>query len=142
MVMVSRPDPHVYLALAKERFGLTPREVTVIQLLAKGLTNKEIAEKLAISEQTANEHLDHIRKKTRTKTRTGILGRVFALDPDIRGEAPSAIFYLQRDGIVDGQYDLASARRPAERNRAAIRGKHQAEKALHRYQSIHRRAGT
>jgi DNA-binding CsgD family transcriptional regulator len=58
---------------AKTRFGLTERETAVIEHLLKGWTNKEIANAIAISEQTVKEHIKHIMDKTKTSTRTGIL---------------------------------------------------------------------
>ncbi len=56
-----------------DAFQLTPRETTVVELLLKGVTNKEIAQAMGISEQTAKEHIKHIMRKTKTTTRTGIV---------------------------------------------------------------------
>ncbi|MEV0568601.1 LuxR C-terminal-related transcriptional regulator [Dactylosporangium sp. NPDC050588] len=42
---------------------LTRREVEVAQLIADGLTNQQIADKLVISRRTANTHVEHIRTK-------------------------------------------------------------------------------
>ena len=61
---------------AKERFQLTDREQTVVEHLAKGWTNKEIANALGITEQTVKEHIKHIMRKTNSTTRTGILSQV------------------------------------------------------------------
>ena len=61
---------------AKERFHLTDREQTVIIYLLKGLTNKEIAGRLMITEQTVKEHLKHIMHKTHASTRTGVLSHI------------------------------------------------------------------
>jgi DNA-binding NarL/FixJ family response regulator len=49
---------------------LTPREVQVLQSLAKGLANKEIAEALRITEYTAKDHLKSILAKLRVADRT------------------------------------------------------------------------
>ena len=43
--------------------GLTSREVEVLRLLARGLSNKEIAEKLTITPKTAGSHIEHIYTK-------------------------------------------------------------------------------
>src|SRR4029079_5445519 len=40
--------------------GLTRREVEVRQLLARGLSNKDIAERLVISPKTVSNHVEHI----------------------------------------------------------------------------------
>ena len=42
---------------------LTPRELQIVRLVASGLHNKEIADKLAISEGTVKIHLHHIYEK-------------------------------------------------------------------------------
>lgn len=44
-------------------YGLTPREQEVLALLAEGLTNPEIAERLVISHSTARTHVSHILSK-------------------------------------------------------------------------------
>lgn len=60
----------------KARFHLTDREQGVIQHLAKGFTNKEIAAALNITEQTVKEHIKNIMAKTKSNTRTGVLAQV------------------------------------------------------------------
>ena len=62
---------------ARERFQLTNREQAVVEHLAKGWTNKEIANALQITEQTVKEHIKHVMRKTNASTRTGILVQVF-----------------------------------------------------------------
>ena len=49
--------------------GLTDREVDVVRLLARGLTNKEIANALDISVKTAGHHVQHIFEKSGVTTR-------------------------------------------------------------------------
>jgi DNA-binding NarL/FixJ family response regulator len=49
---------------------LTPREQEVLQLLARGLSNKEIAQRLTISPRTVNFHLDNIYSKLHVNSRT------------------------------------------------------------------------
>jgi HD-GYP domain-containing protein (c-di-GMP phosphodiesterase class II) len=55
---------------------LTGREVEVLQLLARGLSNREIAEHLVISRRTAAHHVEHIYAKTGTANRA--LASLFA----------------------------------------------------------------
>ena len=49
--------------------GLTQREVEVLRLLARGLSNKEIAARLVISPKTAGNHVEHIYAKIHASTR-------------------------------------------------------------------------
>ncbi len=49
--------------------GLTEREVDVLRLLARGLSNKEIAQRLVITPKTAGNHVEHIYAKIGASTR-------------------------------------------------------------------------
>jgi DNA-binding NarL/FixJ family response regulator len=48
------------LAAAAPPGGLTTREVEVLGLVAKGLTNRDIALQLVISEKTVASHVSHM----------------------------------------------------------------------------------
>ena len=50
--------------------GLSPREMQVLVLAARGLTNKEIAYRLGISDRTVQFHMNSIFNKTTTNSRT------------------------------------------------------------------------
>jgi len=45
------------------RAGITPREREVLALLAEGLTNRQIAERLVVSEHTVHRHVTNILRK-------------------------------------------------------------------------------
>ena len=49
---------------------LTPRETAVLKLLARGLTNKQIAEQLAVNERTVKYHVGSILAKLEAPNRT------------------------------------------------------------------------
>src|SRR2546423_11900210 len=55
---------------------LSRREREVADLVAQGLTNREIAERLVISERTAEGHVEQIRNKLGFHSRTQIAGWV------------------------------------------------------------------
>jgi HD-GYP domain-containing protein (c-di-GMP phosphodiesterase class II)/DNA-binding CsgD family transcriptional regulator len=57
---------------------LTDREVEVLRLAARGLSNRQIAEELVVSERTVGHHLAHIYDKTDRRTRAG--AAVFAIE--------------------------------------------------------------
>jgi DNA-binding NarL/FixJ family response regulator len=50
-------------------FGLTPRELDIVRMVAGGRTNKEIGEQLAIGENTVKSHLTHIFNKVGASSR-------------------------------------------------------------------------
>jgi len=80
MEEISRPSQPL-LRSAKKRFTFTDREVSVVQHLLKGMTNKEIANEMDVTEQTVKEHIKNVMKKTNTLTRTAILLAVSGVLP-------------------------------------------------------------
>ena len=52
--------------------ALTPRELEVADLVARGLTNREIASRLFLSERTAQNHVQHILDKLDLPNRSQI----------------------------------------------------------------------
>jgi DNA-binding CsgD family transcriptional regulator len=68
------PLPDARSTLERQRrqalWGLTPRELEVLQLLAQGLTDREIAEALFVSRRTASDHVGHILRKLDARSRS------------------------------------------------------------------------
>ncbi|MCP4220725.1 MAG: response regulator [bacterium] len=54
----------------KNAFSLSNREIEILDVIASGLSNHEISEKLFISEKTVKAHINHIFKKMKVKSRT------------------------------------------------------------------------
>jgi len=52
-----------------ERLGLTPRELAVLELVAVGMTNRQIGEQLFMSTKTASVHVSRILAKLEVKSR-------------------------------------------------------------------------
>ena len=60
-------------ALNKERLkhlGITKRELEILELIAQGMSNREIAEKLFVSENTVKTHSSRLFDKLSAKRRT------------------------------------------------------------------------
>jgi DNA-binding NarL/FixJ family response regulator len=55
---------------------LTARELEVVGLLDRGMSNKQIARQLSIEVATVKNHVHNILKKTRVERRQDIPGRV------------------------------------------------------------------
>ena len=68
---VLRAAGHCVPARREGPAGLTPREVEVLRLLARGLSNKEIAAGLVISPKTVGKHVEHIYTKIDAANRAG-----------------------------------------------------------------------
>jgi DNA-binding CsgD family transcriptional regulator len=57
----------------QENHSLSERELQVIELVASGLTNHDIAEKLEISKRTVDNHISNILTKTATDNRVALV---------------------------------------------------------------------
>jgi DNA-binding NarL/FixJ family response regulator len=69
--VVAAPQPRV-IPTGTQRIGnvdLTPREVEVLQLVAQGLSNSELAERLWVSDQTVKFHLSNVYRKLHVESR-------------------------------------------------------------------------
>jgi DNA-binding NarL/FixJ family response regulator len=58
--------------------GLSDREVEVLRLVARGMSNREVAAELAISRRTAEHHVQHIYAKIGASTRAA--AAMFAME--------------------------------------------------------------
>jgi len=67
--------------------GLTPRELDVLRLLARGQATKEIATALAITRKTAANHVEHIYSKLGVSNRA--MATLFAAKHGLLDAEPS-----------------------------------------------------
>ena len=80
---------YVFLAMRRGTIELSKREREVAGLVAQGLTNREIAGRLFISERTAEGHVQSIRNKLGFTARTQIAAWAVAQsDPGLTLRAP------------------------------------------------------
>jgi DNA-binding NarL/FixJ family response regulator len=73
-----KPSTAILSSTSKHPGGLTSREVEVLELVAKGLTNFEVAQRLFISPRTIDTHLTSIYHKLGVSSRAA--ASRFALD--------------------------------------------------------------
>jgi HD-GYP domain-containing protein (c-di-GMP phosphodiesterase class II) len=73
--------------------GLTQREVEVLRLLARGLSNKQIAQRLVISPKTVANHVEHIYAKidASTRTRASLFAMQHGLLPEEEFVVPAGV---------------------------------------------------
>jgi DNA-binding CsgD family transcriptional regulator/sugar lactone lactonase YvrE len=69
---------------------LSRRELEVARLVAEGLTNREIAGRLFVSERTVDGHLEHIREKLGVNTRAQVAAWVVRQAEPSRAPQPAA----------------------------------------------------
>jgi HD-GYP domain-containing protein (c-di-GMP phosphodiesterase class II) len=78
--------------------GLTAREVDVLRLVARGLSNKEIARRLVISPKTAGNHIEHIYTKI-----------------DASNRATASLFAVQHGLLPEDDLVVTTSAGPARR---------------------------
>ena len=70
-VVVTRgAEPFAVNRAKLEELGISPREHEILTLIAAGMSNREIAEKLFLSENTVKTHLGRLFDKLNAKRRT------------------------------------------------------------------------
>ncbi|HEX5073527.1 MAG TPA: response regulator transcription factor [Gemmatimonadaceae bacterium] len=69
-VPVPTNGPFVRNQARVEQLGLTPRELDILEAMAAGLSNREIAERLFVSENTVKTHAGRVFDKLAAKRRT------------------------------------------------------------------------
>jgi two-component system, NarL family, response regulator LiaR len=95
---VPAPPPRLspVVPTGTQRIGgidLTPREVEILQLLAQGLSNSELADRLWVSDQTVKFHLSNVYRKLHVESRAKASRWAAVhglLSPDARDSASSA----------------------------------------------------
>ena len=78
LLLAQTPSDNAALQRLRE-VALTPRETEVLSWLAKGKTNRDIADILGMSPRTVNKHLEHVFEKLGVETRSAaaaIAGRL------------------------------------------------------------------
>lgn len=82
-VMVPAPSTFVRDDSKLESLGITPRELEILELIAAGLSNREIAERVYVSENTVKTHSSRVFDKlgARRRTQAVQLGKELRLIP-------------------------------------------------------------
>ncbi|OYN97626.1 response regulator transcription factor [Enemella evansiae] len=73
-----RMNPRSVDPIRARTAGLTPREAQVLRLVARGLSNKEVADQLYLSEATVKRHLSTLYRKLGASNRVDALSRAIA----------------------------------------------------------------
>lgn len=106
-VFVQRAHPTLIAPLLLKAYGLTAREQEVTQLMLKGATTIQAAERLSISPHTVTDHIKAIFEKTGART---------------RGELSATLFFgehlprIQRDTPIGDDASFIDAPRPRGRD--------------------------
>ncbi len=82
-VLLPTSSSFILNELRLRELGITRRELEILELIANGLSNREIAERLFVSENTVKTHSSRLFDKLSAKRRTQAvqLGKEFGLIP-------------------------------------------------------------
>ena len=82
-VFVPAPSSFTLDDARREALGITPRELEILELIAAGLSNKEIAQRVNVSENTVKTHSSRVFDKlgARRRTQAVQLGKEMRLIP-------------------------------------------------------------
>jgi len=69
-IMVEAPDTFVRDEMTRGSLGITPRELEILELIAEGLSNREIAARVFVSENTVKTHSSRVFDKLGARRRT------------------------------------------------------------------------
>jgi two-component system, NarL family, response regulator LiaR len=83
LVAAGRGPAFVVDEKKRSDLSITPRELEILELIAQGMSNREIAEKLFVSENTVKTHSSRVFEKLGAKRRTQAvqMGKEFRLIP-------------------------------------------------------------
>ncbi len=75
MVLLEKiiPKHEINIEIVQKEFKISKRELEVVRLICEGLANKEISEKLFISEYTVKDHIKNILRKMGVASRSQII---------------------------------------------------------------------
>jgi DNA-binding NarL/FixJ family response regulator len=97
-VMVAAPVDFVRDQGRLESLGITPRELEILELIAAGLSNKEIAERVHVSENTVKTYSSRVFDKLGARA---VASRSPVYARDGRGAEPEA---AGSGRVIGGQY--------------------------------------
>lgn len=80
VILIERTPRLPALSRSFDQYHFTPREKQTAELLAKGLTNKQIAARMGVSVNTVKAFIRFAMIKVGVSTRTGIIGRLTQVD--------------------------------------------------------------
>jgi len=63
-------EPFVRNTTRQQQLGITPRELEILELIAAGLSNREISQRLYVSENTVKTHSGRVLEKLSARRRT------------------------------------------------------------------------
>jgi len=95
---------------------LSKREFDVVQCLAEGLTNREIAERLGLSQHTVKNYLFRVFDKLGVSSRIELLFMTLSQDPN---SPLLSQYFLQNAALGEGEAALAECQKAAEQGMPA-----------------------
>lgn len=73
----AKSNPIYFGSKLSELKFISPREMQIIKLVSEGMKNKEIAQRLFISEETVKKHLNNVYRKMGVKSRFELIAKIY-----------------------------------------------------------------
>ncbi|MGM0943816.1 MAG: response regulator [Bacteroidota bacterium] len=78
--VIEQARPNAFYDSFRDKYKLSRREVQIISLIKDGLTNKEIAQKLGLSQNTIETHRKNIHQKLGVSTRVELVNKAHEMN--------------------------------------------------------------
>ena len=72
-----KPNPIYFGSKLEQLKFISPREMQIIKLVSEGMKNKEISQRLFISEETVKKHLNNVYRKMGVKSRVELIAKIY-----------------------------------------------------------------
>jgi DNA-binding CsgD family transcriptional regulator len=86
-VFLETPGGRKSLESAAELYKLTKREIEVLGLVLRGLSSRQIARELLISDGTVGDHIKSLFRKTKTNRRSALVARIHSVGEPLEAES-------------------------------------------------------
>jgi DNA-binding CsgD family transcriptional regulator len=77
-ILLTRADPAPLVAVARLHWRLTPRQAQVLQLMARGMSNRAVGAELSCAESTVELHVTTLLEKSGCESRARLVARLWS----------------------------------------------------------------
>ncbi|HAH36571.1 MAG TPA: DNA-binding response regulator, partial [Algoriphagus sp.] len=78
--VIEQARPNAFFDSFRDKYRLSRREIEIIKLIKEGLTNKDIAEELGLSQSTVETHRKNIHNKLGVSSRVELVNKAHEMN--------------------------------------------------------------